>query len=209
LAAEVIARQLGTPLLKINIAETVSKWVGETEKNLDAAFREALAGHAVLFFDEADALFGKRGEVKHGVDRYANLEVSHLLQRLEDHDGLVILASNLKENIDPAFTRRFHVVIHFPRPEESDRRRIWRIAFPPQAPLDEQVDLAALARLDMTGAAIVGSARTAALLAADAGAETITMAHVIRGVARQFRREARILSTADLGPYASLLQEQS
>jgi len=209
LAAEVVADTLGVPFLKVNIAETVSKWVGETEKNLDAAFREATASNALLFFDEADALFGKRGEVRHGVDRYANLEVSHLLQRLEDHSGLVILASNLKDNIDPAFTRRFHVVLHFPRPQEAERRRLWNIAFPKQAPLDKQVDISSLSRLDITGAAIVGAARTAALLAANEGGTSISMKHIVRGIARQFRREARVLSTNELGPYASLLQEQS
>ena len=208
LAAEVIASQTRTPLLKVNIAEVVSKWVGETEKNLDGAFREATSSHAVLFFDEADALFGKRGEVRNGVDRYANLEVSHLLQRLEEHDGLVILASNLKDNIDSAFIRRFHVVLHFPRPEEAERRRIWEIAFPKQAPLDKQVDVSSLSRLDMTGAGIVAAARTAALLAAQEGADSIGMSHVVRGIARQFRREARVLSAGELGQYASLLRDQ-
>ncbi|TWT91753.1 ATP-binding protein [Stieleria varia] len=209
LAAEVIARQTGTPLLKVNIAEVVSKWVGETEKNLDGAFKEAISSHAVLFFDEADALFGKRGDVRTGVDRYANLEVSHLLQRLEEHDGLVILASNLKDNIDSAFIRRFHVMLHFPRPGETERRRIWEIAFPEQAPLDAGVDLSSLSRLDMTGAGIVGAARTAALLAAQNQASRITMSHIVRAIARQFRREARVLSTRELGRYADLLQERT
>src|SRR5262249_55158992 len=107
LAAEVVAGLLGLLLLKIDLAQVVSKWIGETEKNLEVAFREAEESDAVLFFDEADALFGKRGEVQRGTDRYANLEVSYLLQRLEEHDGLVILASNLKDQIDTAFTRRF------------------------------------------------------------------------------------------------------
>ena len=209
LAAEVIAGLLEAPLLKVNIGQTISKWVGETEKNLDEAFQDAAGSHAVLFFDEADALFGRRGQVRHGVDRYANTEVSHLLQRLEDHEGLVILASNLRDNIDPAFTRRFHVVVHFPRPNEADRRRIWQIAFPAQAPLGPQVDLDAVARLDMTGAGIVAAARTAALLAAASGAESITMAHLVQGIARQYRHEARMLTASDLGPYAALLGSSS
>ena len=130
LAAEVIAGMLGLTLLKIDLSQVVSKWVGETEKNLDTAFRQAEDSQALLFFDEADALFGKRGEVTNGMDRYANLEVGFLLQRLEQSQALVILASNLKENLDQAFTRRFHHIIHFPRPETPERERIWRLAFP-------------------------------------------------------------------------------
>jgi hypothetical protein len=207
LAAEVIAGLLKMPLLKVDLARVVSKWVGETEKHLEAAFREAEESHAVLFFDEADALFGKRGEVQRGADRYANLEVSYLLQRLEEHYGLVILASNLNDNIDSAFTRRLQIVVHFPRPEFAERRRIWEIAFPKSAPIDASINFEALSRLDMTGAGIVSSARTAALIAADEGSETITMSHTVRAIAGQFRREARILSATDLGPYAPLLQE--
>jgi hypothetical protein len=207
LAAEVIAGLLHMPLLKVDLARVVSKWVGETEKHLEAAFCEAEASHAVLFFDEADALFGKRGEVEHGTDRYANLEVSYLLQRLEEHYGLVILASNLKDNIDTAFSRRFQIVIHFPRPEPAERRRIWKIAFPALAPVDAGIDFDALARLDLTGAGIAGAAHTAALLAADAASDTITVAHIVHAIARQYRREARLLTASELGPYAAFLHE--
>jgi SpoVK/Ycf46/Vps4 family AAA+-type ATPase len=207
LAAEVVASELGVPFLKVNLAETVSKWVGETEKNLELVFREASASNALLFFDEADALFGRRGEVRHGVDRFANMEVSYLLQRLEEHSGLVILASNLTDNIDPAFTRRFQVVIHFPRPVEADRRRLWRMAFPQDAPLEKSVDIAALARLDLTGAGIVSAARTAAFLAAQ-DKSRITMQHVVQGVARQFRREARVLTLSELGFATASVKEK-
>jgi ATPase family protein associated with various cellular activities (AAA)/winged helix domain-containing protein len=205
LAAEVIAGELGLPLLRIDLARVVSKWVGETEKNLEAAFREAEESNSVLFFDEADALFGKRGEVRHGTDRYANLEASYLLQRLEEHDGLVILSSNLKDQIDNAFLRRFQVAVHFPRPGREERRRMWRHAFPPSTLLDEAVDLDRLAALEMTGAAIVASARTAALLAA-ADDGTIAMRHVVRAIERQYRQEARVLSAGELGPHATLLR---
>jgi AAA+ superfamily predicted ATPase len=204
LGAEVIAGILGLPLLKVDLARVVSKWVGETEKNLDTVFREAEESHSVLFFDEADSLFGKRGEVQHGTDRYANLEVGFLLQRLEDYFGLVILASNLKDQIDTAFTRRFHVIVHFPLPRPAERRRIWKLAFPPNSPT-EAVDLDMLQQLDMTGAAIVSAARTAALLAANENSLTISMAHVVKGIARQFRREARIMTPTMMGSYASLL----
>jgi hypothetical protein len=206
LAAEVIAGLLSLVLYKVDLARIVSKWVGETEKNLEAAFREAEDSQAVLFFDEADALFGKRGEIQHGTDRYANLEVSYLLQRLENSRGLVILASNVKDQVDTAFVRRFQVVMHFPRPGLAERLRLWRLAVPAAAPVEAGLDLAALARLDMTGAAIVGAARTAALLAADAGAPSIGMAHMVHATARQFRREARVLTPAELGPYGRLMQ---
>jgi len=207
LAAEVIAGELQMPLLRVELSRVVSKWVGETEKNLDAAFAEAEDGQAVLFFDEADALLGKRGDVESGTDRYANLEVSYLLQRLDDHAGLVLLASNLRENIDSAFMRRFQAILHFPRPERAERLRIWNIAFPPEAPVDATLDFEALASLDMTGAGIVGAARNAALFAAEEGTGTIGKSHVVRAIARQFRREARLLTPVELGPYASLLKE--
>ena len=206
LAAEVIAGIIGLPLLKVDLSRVVSKWVGESEKNLDTVFREAEESHSVLFFDEADSLFGKRGEVQHGTDRYSNLEVGFLLQRLESYFGLVVLASNLKDQIDAAFTRRFHVIVHFPLPRPAERRRIWNLAFPPHAPTEGQVDFDLLMQLNMSGAAIVSAARTAALLAADENSSTISMSHVVRGVARQFHREARILPPAALGSYSSLLQ---
>ena len=198
LAAEVIAGMLGLTLLKIDLSQVVSKWVGETEKNLEAAFRRAENSQALLFFDEADALFGKRGEVKHGMDRYANLEVGFLLQRLEQSDALVILASNLKENLDKAFTRRFHYIIHFPRPETAERERIWRLAFPPGTPVARDVDFSALAYLDMTGAAIVGAARSAALLAAHSSGAEISADHIIQGITRQYQRDARLLRPEEL-----------
>ncbi|GAA2262827.1 ATP-binding protein [Streptomyces amakusaensis] len=208
MSAEIVTGMLGLELLKVDLSQVVSKWVGETEKNMEDAFRQAEESHAVLLFDEADALFGKRGEVKHGTDRYANLEVGYLLQRLEASEGLVILTSNLKDNIDPAFTRRFHFVIHFPRPGIPERRRLWRLAFPPQAPLGTDVDLDALSRLDMTGAGISAAARTAALAAADSGSAEIGMGHIVRGAARQFQREARLLRPGELGQYAALLGEE-
>ena len=161
LAAEVIAMELGRLLLKLDLSRVVSKWVGETEKHLDAVFLEAQDRDSVLCLDEADSLLGKRGEIRQGTDRYANLEVSYLLQRLEEHPGLVVMASNHKENIDPAFMRRFQTILHFPRPGPLERAKIWQIAFPETAPyqLEEKVKVDELARLDMTGSAIVESAQ--------------------------------------------------
>ncbi|MBG0562869.1 ATP-binding protein [Actinoplanes aureus] len=204
LTAEIIAGRLGLDLLKVDLSQLVSKWVGETEKNLELVFRQAEESQAVMFFDEADSLFGKRGDVRHGTDRYANLEVGYLLQRLESSDALIILASNLRENIDVGFTRRFHFVVNFVRPGQAERLRLWRAVFPPEAPLEADVDMAALARLDMTGAGIASAARSAALIAADAG-RAIAMRDVVAGVTRQYQREARLLRAADLGGYASLL----
>lgn len=207
LAAEVIASVVAAPLLRVNLAQTVSKWVGETEKNVDSAFEEAAASRSILFFDEADALFGKRGEVKQGTDRYANLEVSHLLQRLEDHAGVVILATNLKDNIDPAFLRRFQSVLHFPRPTETERKRIWEIAFPVQAPVTQSFSPEMFARLDLTGAGIVNAARTAALLAASQHSAEIQIPHIVSGITRQFRQDGRIVSPRDFGEHAHLMME--
>jgi hypothetical protein len=206
LAAEVIAGELQLPLLKVDLARITSKWVGETEKNLESVFREAEESHSVLFFDEADALFGKRTEVQHGADRYANLEVGYLLQRLEDHYGLVILASNLKDQIDTAFIRRFQIVLHFPRPAEAERLKIFQLEFP--ADRTDGIDLEQLAKLDLTGAAITSIAQTAALLAACEGAPRVEMSHLVRATARQFRREARVLSNHQLGSYAAMLREE-
>ncbi|NOT27618.1 MAG: ATP-binding protein [Acidobacteria bacterium] len=207
LAAEVVASEMGAVLIKVDLARLVSKWIGETEKNLSAVFDEARNMHAVLFFDEADALFGRRGEVHRGTDRYANLEVSYLLQRVEEHDsGVVILASNLKENIDTAFTRRFQVTIHFPRPSETLRRRLWRAAVPQSVPLDG-VDFDALAGIDLTGGGIAGAARSALILAAGDKSKALRMEHLVQGLARQVKREARLLTSAELGPYACLLRD--
>ena len=199
LAAEVIAGELATPLLKVDLSRIVSKWVGETEKNLESVFSEAEESQAVLLFDEAESLFGKRGDVRHGTDRYSNLEVGYLLQRLESFSGLVILASNLRDQIDPAFLRRFHVVLHFPAPGPEERAKIWKLAFK-DAPLSESVRLEDLSGLEMSGASIVGAASTAALLAATTRSETIERVHVTEAIERQFRRESRILNPSQLRP---------
>ena len=209
LAAEVIAHELDLPLLKVDLAQLVSKWVGETEKNIDSAFREAEACHAILFFDEADTLFGKRGEIQQGSDRYANLETGFLLQRLEQFSGLAVLASNLRDEIDPAFIRRFQVLLHFPRPQVAERVRLWAKAFPPEAPLHPGVDLSMLAAIDLTGAGIVSAGHTAALLAADAGSDTIRREHVAAAIQRQFHREARILPPNELARVLGMSAPQS
>ena len=216
LTAEVITGLLGPGklMMKANLAALVSKWVGETEKNLDEVFLAAESSHAVLFFDEADALFGKRGEIQRGSDRYANLEVGFLLQRLEEFGrngsaALVILASNNKDQIDPAFARRFQIVLHFTRPDAAQRQRLWRIAFPPEAPLSDEVDFEILKQLDLTGAGIVSVARNAALLTLRDGRAEIGMAEITRAIARQFQQEARVLPISELGNHAHWAAESA
>ena len=205
LAAEIIAGELGLDLYKVDLAALVSKWVGETEKNLAAVFAAAEASNVALFFDEADAVFGKRSEVSDAHDRYANIEVAYLLQRLERYEGLVVLATNLATNIDPAFLRRVHVSVDFPMPEEPERRRIWDRSLPPTAP-SKELDLDLLAKLfKLSGGAIRNSAVTSAFIAAEAGGP-ITMHCVMEAVQREMRKMGRLLTPADFGPYSALVK---
>jgi AAA+ superfamily predicted ATPase len=205
LAAEIIGGELLLDLYKVDLAALVSKWVGETEKNLAQVFAAAEASNVLLFFDEADALFGRRSEVSDSHDRYANIEVAYLLQRLERYEGLVLMATNLATNIDPAFLRRVHIHVDFPMPEEPERRRIWQRSLPPNAPRDN-LDLDVLAKLfKLSGGSIHNAALTAAFLAADAGT-AIGMGVVVEAVQREMRKLGRLLTPGDFGPYADLLK---
>jgi hypothetical protein len=206
LAAEVIAGEIGLDLMVADLSLLVSKWVGETEKNLDAVFTEAGRSHCVLFFDEADTLFGRRGEVSRGADRYANLEVGYLLQRLDRYDGLVVLATNLRDQVDEAFTRRFHHLVHFPRPGPAERRRLWELVLGPPVVLEDAVDIEVLAELDLTGAGISSVVRTAALLAHHEGRSALRMSDLVVAVSRQFQREARLVPLDLLGEHAEVLR---
>lgn len=193
LAAEVIAHALGLNLYKVDLSTVVSKYTGETEKNLESIFTAAAAANLVLFFDEADAIFGKRSEVSDAHDRYANIEVAYLLQRLERYDGLVVLAPNLQGNIDPAFLRRIHVAVDFPVPDEAERKRIWAHAFPKEAPR-APIDLDFLAKqFKVTGSVIRNAALAAGFYAAEAESP-VTMELVPRGVAREFAKMGRLRS---------------
>jgi hypothetical protein len=203
LAAEVIAGEVGLDLMLVDLSLLVSKWVGETEKNLDAVFTEASRSHCVLFFDEADAMFGRRGEVSRGADRYANLEVGYLLQRLDRYDGLVVLATNLRDQLDEAFTRRFHHLVHFPSPRPAERRRIWELVLGPPVRLDGSVDLALLESLELTGAGIAAVVRSAALAVHHDRREGLTMDDLVGAAARQFQRESRLVPPGLLVPDAS------
>ncbi len=186
MAAEVIARDLDLDLYRIDLSGVISKYIGETEKNLRRVFNAAEGAGAVLFFDEADALFGKRTEVKDSHDRYANIEVSYLLQRMEAYTGLAILATNLKGHLDQAFLRRLRYVIDFPFPDASLRCAIWERAFPREAPTDG-LDLDAFARLEIAGGNITVIAVIAAFLAAAEG-QPIGMGHVVRAARAEFRK---------------------
>jgi AAA+ superfamily predicted ATPase len=194
MAAEIIARELGLQLYTIDLSSLVSKYIGETEKNLERIFSAATEASAVLFFDEADAIFGKRSEVKDAHDRYANIEVGYLLQRIESYSGVVILATNLRKNVDTAFLRRLHSAVDFPRPKEDERLRIWQRVFPSDAPLAADVDRAALARrYDLSGGNIRNVALSAAYLAA-ADSSMITMQHLLLAVRREYQKSGRLMN---------------
>ena len=198
LAAEVIAADLGVDLYKIDLANLVSKFIGETEKNLARVFDAAEAADVALFFDEADALMGKRSAVSDAHDRYANIEVAYLLQRLERYEGLAVLATNLANNIDSAFVRRFHVVVEFPVPGPAERRRIWERCLPPMAPLSPDVDLARLAdEVEISGGTIRNAALGAAFLAADGG-HPIGMDTLVRAIQREMHKIGRLVTASDL-----------
>jgi ATP-dependent 26S proteasome regulatory subunit len=192
LAADVLANSLGLDLWRIDLARVVSKYIGETEKNLEIVFRAAEGANAILLFDEADALFGKRSDVKDAHDRYANVEVAYLLQRMEDYEGIAILATNLADHLDKSFARRIAFRVHFPLPDASARERIWTRAWPPRAPLDAEVDCAQLARdHKLAGGNIRNVTLRAAFIAAEAN-DSIRRAHVRHALLREYQNLGRI-----------------
>lgn len=192
MAAAVIARELRLDLYKIELSSVVSKYIGETEKNLEEIFAAATTSNAILLFDEAEALFGKRSEVRDSHDRYANIEVAYLLQRMERYDGLAILTTNLREHLDDAFLRRLQFVVEFPFPAEEDRRRIWQGCFPADAPMDDDVDVAYLARtFPLPGGNIKNVVIAAAFLAA-AGGSRIGMRHLLQATSRELAKMGKV-----------------
>jgi SpoVK/Ycf46/Vps4 family AAA+-type ATPase len=192
LAAEVIAGSLGLDLVRVDLAAVVSKYIGETEKNLERIFRSAEGGDAVLFFDEADALFGRRSEIKDAHDRYANIEVDFLLQRLEQYEGVVILASNLAQNIDESFTRRMQFTVEFPFPTEPLRLAIWRNHFPPETPIERDLDFPYMAHeFKIAGGHIRKIVLNAAFLAADDGG-VVGMKHLLKATRREYERMGKL-----------------
>jgi hypothetical protein len=196
LAAEVIGAALDLDVYRIDLSSVVSKWIGETEKNLRRVFDAAEDASAILLFDEADALFGKRSEVKESHDRYANIEVSYLLQRMEAYRGLAILTSNLRSNIDGAFLRRLRFIVEFPFPGEVERREIWRLAIPPTAPA-AGLDFHRLAQLNVAGGSIRNIALNAAFAAANR-AEPIGMTHVRAAARAEYEKLGKPLTDGEL-----------
>ncbi len=197
MAAEVLARHLDLDLYRIDLASVISKYIGETEKNLRRLFEAAEAGGAILFFDEADALFGKRSEVRDSHDRYANIEINYLLQRMEDYRGLAILATNRKSLLDQAFLRRLRFLVDFPFPSATDRSRIWQGAFPAQAEVDS-LDYTTLGRLEISGGNISNIALNAAFLAAAQGSR-INMEHVLTAARREYVKIDKLIMEGELG----------
>jgi SpoVK/Ycf46/Vps4 family AAA+-type ATPase len=195
MAAEVVAARLELNLYRIDLSSVVSKYIGETEKNLRKLFDAAEQGGAVLLFDEADALFGKRSEVKDSHDRYANIEVNYLLQRIESFSGLAILATNMKAALDSAFMRRMRFVVSFPHPGPVERRMMWLRAFPALVPL-EPLDYDHLARINLTGGHIVAAALNAAFLAA-AARRKVGMRDVLQAARAELVKLNRPINAAD------------
>ncbi|MFG1951409.1 ATP-binding protein [Micromonospora sp. NPDC048830] len=204
MSAEVVAGSLGLDLYTVNLATVVDKYVGETEKNLERIFGEAAGVNGVLLFDEADAIFGKRSEVRDAHDRYANIESAYLLQRMETFDGLAVLATNLRANLDEAFTRRLDVVVDFPVPDEAARRALWDRCLGDRVPRAADVDLDFLAgAFELAGGHIRSAAVTAGYLAAGAG-RPVGMAELIGAVGREYRKLGRLTLESEFGPYLGL-----
>jgi SpoVK/Ycf46/Vps4 family AAA+-type ATPase len=197
MAAEIIAGELALDLYKIDLSSMVSKYIGETEKNLARIFNEAETSNAILFFDEADALFGKRSEVRDSHDRYANIEVGYLLQRMEEYEGVVILATNFRKNMDEAFVRRIHCTVEFPFPDEADRRQIWETIWPKETPRRTDVDLEHIARnFEIAGGSIKNIALGAAFLAADNGG-AVNMKHLMHATRREYQKMGKVVTQGE------------
>jgi SpoVK/Ycf46/Vps4 family AAA+-type ATPase len=196
LAAEVLARELHLDLYRVDLSQVVSKYIGETEKNLRRIFDAAEAGGAILLFDEADALFGRRSEVKDSHDRYANIEVSYLLQRMETYRSLAILTTNLKDALDQAFLRRLRFVVQFSFPDAAARADIWRRIFPPQVPTSG-LAVDRLARLAVAGGTIRNIALSAAFLAAEDGTP-VGMEHLLAATRTEYLKLGKALTDAEV-----------
>ena len=192
MAAEILANELGLDLYRIDLSAVVSKYIGETEKNLGRLFDAAQQSGSILFFDEADALFGKRSEVNDAHDRYANIEVSYLLDRMEEYKGIAILATNHKSNIDETFFRRINFIIEFPMPDADLRQRIWESSISPKAKWAKQVDLKSISeKYELSGGAIVNIIQYASLQSISKNSTTISKSDIIEGIKQEFEKEGK------------------
>lgn len=193
LTASLLGKYTGKPVYRIDLSVAVSKFIGETEKNLSKLFDRARYKEWILFFDEADAIFGKRTQVRDAHDKYANQEVSYLLQRLEEHPGLVILASNFKSNIDAAFTRRFQSIIHYTTPDYISRLKLWQNSLPNKLSFSKEVDLSLMAKTyDITGANINNVMHYCCLQALNNKTSKITHSNIIKGLKREYLKEDKM-----------------
>ncbi|QHI72581.1 ATP-binding protein [Aminipila terrae] len=206
MAAQVVANKLGLDLYKVNLAGVVSKYIGETEKNLQEIFEEASGSQAVLFFDEADVLFSKRTEVKSSNDKYSNMEAAYMLQKIEEHKGICILATNYYQNFDEAFKRRIKFIIDFPFPNSSYRKILWQQVFPQKAPLDKSIDWEFLSdNFELSGSNIKNIALNAAFESAEEGSE-INMKNILKSLKNEYDKIGKHISKNDLGQYYLLLE---
>ncbi len=207
MAARVVAKALGIEIYKVNLSQIMSKYIGETEKNLNVLFDEAKKSNVILFFDETDALFGKRTEVKDSHDKNANLETSYLLQKMEEYDGVTVMSTNYLENIDAAFFRRISYVIHFPFPNEKSRKEIWKGMYPKEVPLSDDVDFDYLARqFELSGGNIKNIAVTSAFLAARNDKE-LKMKHILTALKYELTKQGKTLLKEDFGEFSYILDK--
>jgi SpoVK/Ycf46/Vps4 family AAA+-type ATPase len=206
MAAEVIAKDLNLELYKIDLSSILSKYIGETEKNLSTIFKESEGSNSILFFDEADALFGKRTDVKDSHDRYANIETNYLLQKIDEFEGVVILSTNYRRNIDEAFIRRMQFIVNFPLPDAEYRLEIWKKAFPEQVPRSEDIDFKFLANnLQISGGNIKNIVINSAFLAAKNGKRPVSMSEIILATKREFDKIGKPFQKSDFGKYSAML----
>lgn len=207
MAAQVVASQLSLEIYKVDLSGVVSKYIGETEKNLNEVFEEAKKSQAILFFDEADSLFGKRTEVKDSNDKYGNMEASFLLQKMEEYDGIVILATNYLQNFDDAFKRRIKFVIDFPFPDAEYRKKLWRAVYPNSTPLSEDIDYEYLARnFELSGSNIKNIAVSSAFIAASEN-KPVDMKNILTALRNELAKSSKVLLRKDLGEYYMLLED--
>ena len=201
MAAQIMAKQIGKPLYRVSLPAVVSKYIGETEKNLDEIFDQAGRMNIVLLFDEADVLFGKRTEIRDSNDKYSNMEAAFLLQKIEDYEGVVILATNLRQNFDEAFSRRMKFVIDFPFPDAAGRTEIWNRSIPEKL-MNDSIDTAYLGRqFELAGSHIKNIVLHAAFLTAAEGGKTLTMPCITESVRHEYAKLGKVMTEAELGKY--------